>query len=471
MGYKLKLADENGILDDALIALIDLLTQGTNITLSVVDGKVVITAANGMPSGTVINAIMHWNGTNWVQTDRIKISGTIGDTSAYKLYVGNYGGSTFDGVVIGRGGGSTTGRYTMGVDSSGAYFSTSGSYGIRVYETPSGATNRIILITAKNFKVAENGTITSDILTANTLLKANADKEIVSIANVAGFLKNDGSGNFTYETPDGGVEQVNSDWDATSGVEEILNKPPIPGDIADLTDITDIIPTLDFKFKISADDTTPNYAISKIIAGDGIDVLKEGALSDESLKIYNTKKNLLAYLNVENHPFFNIQTTPPGEPAITDFVKIGDVAEPPSGDTTFKVVLKSGMTYDIDIKLIVEAVEESYKFELLLNGENTLWATGLTIEVGDNLKFTDSSNAIQETYLKYITLNTAQRIQIYDNPRQFSFVRISGRIETQTAPDTELSISARNVETVLATDDTHVEFRANSIISAKLCNF
>ena len=41
----------------------------------------------------------------------------------------------------------------------------------------------------------------------------------------------------------GSTAQVNSDWNATSGVAEILNKPTIPSDISQLTDNTGAIPS------------------------------------------------------------------------------------------------------------------------------------------------------------------------------------------------------------------------------------
>ena len=35
--------------------------------------------------------------------------------------------------------------------------------------------------------------------------------------------------------------QVNADWDSTSGVSEILNKPIIPADVSELTDTTNLL--------------------------------------------------------------------------------------------------------------------------------------------------------------------------------------------------------------------------------------
>jgi hypothetical protein len=64
--------------------------------------------------------------------------------------------------------------------------------------------------------------------------KANAD----DLANVA----TSGSYNDLTDTPTIPL-QVNSDWNATSGVAEILNKPTIPSDVSELTDNTGIIPT------------------------------------------------------------------------------------------------------------------------------------------------------------------------------------------------------------------------------------
>jgi len=138
----------------------------------------------------------------------------------------------------------------------------------------------------ERFYIKQLGEIFSNIFTANTLLKANSNKEIVSIANAAGYLYNNGSGVFSFATPSGGTDinvkissadtttgylndkialvnltgaiinpganeqlqitgpadiseltdttglipaaQVNSDWDAVSGVAQILNKPTIP---------------------------------------------------------------------------------------------------------------------------------------------------------------------------------------------------------------------------------------------------
>jgi len=120
------------------------------------------------------------------------------------------------------------------------------------------------------FSVNQSGTILSDTLTASTVLVANASKEIVSLANPATdkILAFESGVLVWVDKPSGGTPQVNSDWDAVSGVEEILNKPTIPAaqiqsdytqtdigavdyiknkptiptDISDLTDTTLLIP-------------------------------------------------------------------------------------------------------------------------------------------------------------------------------------------------------------------------------------
>jgi hypothetical protein len=65
--------------------------------------------------------------------------------------------------------------------------------------------------------------------------KINAD----SLADVA----TSGSYNDLSDKPTIPAAQINSDWNATSGVAEILNKPTIPSDVSELTDNTGIIPT------------------------------------------------------------------------------------------------------------------------------------------------------------------------------------------------------------------------------------
>lgn len=69
----------------------------------------------------------------------------------------------------------------------------------------------------------------------------------------------------------GAEVNVNADWNSGSGDSQILNKPTIP--------------TLDYKLKVSTDDTTPNWLSSKIDAGDalGSSVSDEGA--NEVLKL------------------------------------------------------------------------------------------------------------------------------------------------------------------------------------------
>ena len=52
-----------------------------------------------------------------------------------------------------------------------------------------------------------------------------------------GYLKNNGNGQLTWELP----QQINSDWNASTGAAKILNKPPIPKDVNELTDVDQLL--------------------------------------------------------------------------------------------------------------------------------------------------------------------------------------------------------------------------------------
>lgn len=84
-----------------------------------------------------------------------------------------------------------------------------------------------------------NGTDLYSSLTTDTVEVWDGTKH-TSITNAAGFLKNDGVGNFTFEAS----SQVNSDWDATSGVEEILNVPTLVRQVGALTGTGSVIKTV-----------------------------------------------------------------------------------------------------------------------------------------------------------------------------------------------------------------------------------
>jgi len=194
--------------------------------------------------------------------------------------------------------------------------------------------------------------------------------------------------------------------------------------------------------------------------------------SDTDAKDYikNKIKNLIWYTSAPQ-PFFNIQTTPPGEPPITEFVKIGDLGDPPTGETNFKnILLGNSKQYYVDINILLEGLEEGRKFELRVNGNSALWSSKLTCQTGFNLKFTTVTNTIIETNIRYLVIGDAVRFQIYDNPTQFTNIRITGYINTQTAPDTELSVSCRNVDTISDTLDTPVTIQVDSIIHSTICN-
>lgn len=55
--------------------------------------------------------------------------------------------------------------------------------------------------------------------------------------NDLGYLKNDGNGGLTWEPN----QQVNSDWNASFGPAAILNKPDIPRDVNELTDVNQLL--------------------------------------------------------------------------------------------------------------------------------------------------------------------------------------------------------------------------------------
>jgi hypothetical protein len=91
------------------------------------------------------------------------------------------------------------------------------------------------------FNLKQNGQLMSNVLTANTVLLANASKEIVSLENSTdGKVLKLVSGAPAW-ADESSFSQVNSDWNATSGVAEILNKPTIPTDINELTDNDDLL--------------------------------------------------------------------------------------------------------------------------------------------------------------------------------------------------------------------------------------
>jgi len=230
-------------------------------------------------------------------------------------------------------------------------------------------------------------------------------------------------------------------------------KPTIPSDISDLTDNSNTIPE-------NLDDLG-DVVITTPIATNSLHF-------DGTNWVNADKRNLLGHLSLANHPFLNIQTVPPGEAPITTFVKIGDPSD--TGTTQVKNILKTGKVYNVDIKIIIETETEGGIFELKLNGDVTYWDTDLTIETYGNLEMQTSMGVPEPTDVKYIGVGGVQRIYISDVPRTFSILRINGKIDTTTASDTELSVSLRNIDTISATDFSHIEIRKGTLIHSTLCN-
>lgn len=61
--------------------------------------------------------------------------------------------------------------------------------------------------------------------TGTRIVGATSDGTLTNVANGTGFFKNDGAGNWSYDNSTYLTTQVNSDWNATSGAAQILNKP------------------------------------------------------------------------------------------------------------------------------------------------------------------------------------------------------------------------------------------------------
>ena len=55
--------------------------------------------------------------------------------------------------------------------------------------------------------------------------------------NANGYLRNDGAGNLTWVA----IQQVNSDWNLATGPGAILNKPDIPKDVNELSDVDELL--------------------------------------------------------------------------------------------------------------------------------------------------------------------------------------------------------------------------------------
>lgn len=262
------------VLADGKILSNFLAGTGERVLATDANGNIIPTTLNvTMPVGTVGKILRH-SGTGWVASERVTVSdstlgaGVVASLSDYKSAVmfitpdtsgislscqTIYNNRWFEQVSFLSG--HRIAMYLGDLQASAMMTITSDIIASNG-EVYSVKTNNIT-----RFSVKANGLIKSDSLTASTLLKSNSSKEIVSITNAAGYLKNDGSGGFSYDTPSG-APQVNADWDATSGVTVILHKPTIPSDVNDLTDEDGL---LDDHLLLSDNtDLTAGYLIDKV---------------------------------------------------------------------------------------------------------------------------------------------------------------------------------------------------------------
>jgi hypothetical protein len=406
------------------------LTDGQYLKYDLATSKWVNATLTGLlPSGTSGQTLRH-NGTIWiansvltVQSNSAGITASRAGNSVQNITNSDRTGSGTDIFLVDTPATYDAGRIAQrhyigngnGILQLLGYSMTSGSidssaYHLDFFSYLSGVSTRV-------FKVFRDGKILSNSLTAKTILMANASKEIISIADGTSgqALITDGAGNYSFGTV-GGV-QVNSDWNATSGPEEILNKPDIPEDVSDLTDTTNIIPVSHSSF-LPAD-----------------------------------------------HLYYNLQVTPPLNPVITSFYEIGLV----SGTSTFKVSLKGNKRYAFEARILIAnptAVVRQFQIKLICP---TGW--GVTT-------FTDKSEVVLLNYPD-VSLTTTNQYKIVDfaknteygfyidddNNMPYLDLYIKGIIDT-TGTDGNVTFEARNTFRAGADNSNILTFKVGSYMKA-----
>jgi len=185
-------------------------TPANNEVLTYKDGEWVNLEVDGLPAGTSGEMLINESG-EWLPKGNLAI--TAGGTTTFDYDMKSYGtlDTRFirfrvkdgDGAYIYLNTTSGTGpRVTLSAESNDTKLELLfNSNNITTLNTFAGSIITATRAGTVRFGVTSTGVILSNSLTASTLLQANASKGIVSIANNAGYLKNDGAGAFTYSSP------------------------------------------------------------------------------------------------------------------------------------------------------------------------------------------------------------------------------------------------------------------------------
>lgn len=407
---------KSDITDNTSKFLYDAMTQGTGITLEVYDSgggnrKVRINSSLiGLPSGLSNQTLRH-NGTNWVAnsiltvaTTSAGVEGSRAAGSVWNVTNNDKAGSgtdqflintpnTFDAGRIGNrnyiGNGHGFVQY-LGYAMTGAISVNAAAYHLNYYSYISGALANV-------FKLLWDGSIFSKFYEGTG----------------SRYLGADPSGNIIVMADPTGTPQVNTDWDATSGVAQLLNKPT---DISEFTDTTGLIP----------DDLSDLTDTTGIIP-----------------------ENLASFMTNATQSFSNIQDVSSPIVPSTSFVKIDDNDE--NGTTVFTMSFLQGKRYKFDAKVMIANISEALLYEIRVDG-NASWNSTLFIKKGQNSVFTDGYEPPVDTTTDYrhLELNVAQQFKVSDVASAFTAIEISGTIDTLISADV-VTISMRNTSTVQAT--------------------
>ncbi|MFA5670783.1 MAG: hypothetical protein WC967_16235, partial [Balneolaceae bacterium] len=314
---------------------VDLTSLETNDALVWDGSKWTNLEVDGLPSGTVNQTLRH-DGTSFVANSVLQV---LTDTVKSESKI-NFKNASTDSIYIWNGTQAKISmEYGTNVNIEGHNLNIRGhrpadSYGYLQLASRMGSTvgQRITIQGPITKAIQANPTFLLVGLTPSTLLQANASKEIVSIANASGFLKNDGSGGFSWDTPSGGVTQLSdlSDVELTSlATDDIIKydgtnwiNVPIPTGVENLSDLLDVTLSslvtndvltwdgskwtnatgttgTDEKVKATTDDTTSDYLYNKFdVAGSNIHFDITNPSGNEKIKLtgfdgdYNSLSNL-----------------------------------------------------------------------------------------------------------------------------------------------------------------------------------
>jgi hypothetical protein len=161
---------------------------------------------------------LRWTGTEWVENTLVRSSNSKIWSQGTGVVEASLTGGSSEAVVAANGSSTKDARLRATVNESRAHLRNDKCY-VQLFNHVLGQSYEAFSIKERDgvfgtdvtkYVVNANGTMFSAALTANTLLKANASKEIVSITDgTAGqVLTTDGSGDYSFQ--DGGAAAIYS---------------------------------------------------------------------------------------------------------------------------------------------------------------------------------------------------------------------------------------------------------------------